>query len=191
MTEYVTNCQKCQKEIRRPWEAQFCSRDCQNAALIISESEHEARFWASVRKADGDECWEWQGAFEKDGYGYSEKVINGVTYRGAHRYSYALHFGPIPDGLCVCHRCDNPKCVRPDHLFLGTNYDNVQDRERKGRGGGGRKPGCAQKLTEENVLLIREKYARGELNQKAEALKLGVDPSMISRLARGQRWGHV
>lgn len=88
------------------------------------------RFWAKVEKTPT--CWEWRGATVT---GYGHISMGGVLgkIRLAHRISWEMHNGPIPDGLHVCHRCDNPKCVRPDHLFLGTDLDNAQDRDAKGR----------------------------------------------------------
>ncbi len=84
--------------------------------------------WRHVAKGDG--CWEWQAQRDKDGYGRIERV--GRVFR-AHRAAYELAYGPIPDGLQVCHTCDNPPCIRPDHLFLGTSRDNWQDSIDKGR----------------------------------------------------------
>lgn len=92
------------------------------------------RFWAKVHKHDGDGCWEWRGSVDKKGYGLIAGVT-GATVR-AHRLSWEMHFGAIPDGLLVCHKCDNPSCVRPDHLFLGTYTDNKHDAMRKGRSRG-------------------------------------------------------
>lgn len=79
-------------------------------------------------------CWLWSGALGSDGYGVISKNSGGVkkTYR-AHRLSYALHVGPVPDGLMVCHHCDNPACVAPHHLFLGDAFDNIRDCVKKGR----------------------------------------------------------
>jgi hypothetical protein len=86
-----------------------------------------------------DICWEWAGARNSDGYG---KSYAGSGYRMAHRVAWESSFGPIPDGLFVLHRCDNPPCVRPDHLFLGTNTDNVRDSVAKGRAANQRKTHC-------------------------------------------------
>lgn len=89
----------------------------------------DVRFWAKVDKST--DCWEWMGNIKEDsGYG---SIKNGNTMDYAHRVSWTLHFGTIPKGLCVLHKCDNRRCVNPNHLFLGTYKDNVQDMIKKGR----------------------------------------------------------
>jgi hypothetical protein len=91
------------------------------------------RFASRVRKHPGDACWTWAGAHDTDGYGRLEAF--GAKHAGAHRVAWILANGPIPEGLFVCHRCDNPGCIRVDHLFLGEPRENTQDSLRKGRHG--------------------------------------------------------
>lgn len=93
------------------------------------QGDAEIRFWLHVQKSDG--CWVWDGSANPAGYGVV--WTNDKALVGAHRYSYELHIGPIPEDLHVLHRCDNPPCVRPGHLFLGTAADNVRDMVQKGR----------------------------------------------------------
>jgi hypothetical protein len=92
----------------------------------------EERFWKHVKKSP-DGCWLWIGGTARGGYG---EFNAGGLKRGnisSHRFSYELHYGPIPEGMDICHHCDTPACVRPDHLFVGTRSDNVQDMLRKNR----------------------------------------------------------
>lgn len=91
----------------------------------------EQRFWSKIRKAEGDGCWEWTAARFPKGYG--KFAIGSRNIEGAHRMAWLLTSGPIPEGLFVCHRCDNRICCRPNHLFLGTPGDNVRDMLAKGR----------------------------------------------------------
>lgn len=88
------------------------------------------KFWSYVDKSDKLGCWRWRGGISGDGYG---SCLIGGKRLGAHRASYLIAHGDVPMGLCVCHHCDNPKCVRPDHLFIGTYKDNMQDAVNKGR----------------------------------------------------------
>ncbi len=110
------------------------------------------RFWARVNKTPG--CWEWTGIRTKEGRrkrgpGYGQFMMEWRKIMLAHRYSWILHFGPIPDDMFVCHRCDNPGCVRPDHLFLGTPKENTQDMIRKGRQVRGPKLAAAMRAARE------------------------------------------
>ncbi len=120
------------------------------------------RFWQKVEK-NPEGCWSWTATIDRGGYG-SIGTPTGLEY--AHRLSWIIHNGPIPNGLFVLHHCDNPPCVRPDHLFLGTHQDNQDDRLRKGRRIG-RPPGarngshrehcqCVERLTDENLHLRKQ-----------------------------------
>lgn len=144
----------------------------------------EERFWENVKKADG--CWEWRGAV--DGGGYGKLWLPGNKMCSAHRFSYELHVGPIPKGMCVCHTCDNPKCANPAHLWLGTHADNAADRKRKGRNGNQQGENQANaKLTDADVREIRQ--LPGTSREVAE--RFGVEASTVRRVRRGISWTHI
>jgi hypothetical protein len=105
----------------------------------------------------------------------------------AHRISYTLYVGPIPPGLCVLHRCDNPKCVNPAHLWLGTNGDNIRDRTDKGRSAHGEHHGRA-KLTIHDVLTVLEVGHHAKRNQSALGRRFGVSHTTIRNILNGKRW---
>ena len=130
-------------------------------------------------------CWEWRAS--KGNKGYGQFLINGQI-RQAHRVSYQLYVGEIPEGLYVCHRCDNPGCVNPSHLFLGTQTDNMRDCENKGRGV---HPSGEQhyfaKLTEKQVAEIRARRNDGT-TQTDLANEYGVSQPTISHIFCGDTW---
>lgn len=147
------------------------------------------RFWSKVQKAEGDACWIWQGVINRHGYGAFRRT-RGPSIE-AHRMAYILEHGEIQDGRHVCHTCDNPACVRPDHLFLGTPKENMQDRSKKGRSASrvGEKNNNA-KLTEEDVRQIHALKNAGFSNDSI-ASRYGVKPSHITLISSGQRWPHI
>jgi hypothetical protein len=188
-------CQQCGKPfLAKAYAAshgrKFCSRACCYAKSM------EERFWENVDKGQGpNDCWNWDGWIDPDGYG---RLNNSM----AHRLSYVIAYGPIPAGLCVCHHCDNRRCVRPDHLFIGTNADNVHDAVCKGRMAKGKRHGQfthpekmpkgerhgMAKLTAEQVRQIREKHAQGGVTQSQLAKEFGVVHQLISMIVHKQIW---
>jgi HNH endonuclease len=106
-----------------------------NPSAVLVRENIVKRFWARVRKTDA--CWEWTGSTRHFGHGHLNVSGRRVL---AHRFSWELANGPIPPGLQINHHCDNPPCVRPDHLYLGTQADNTRDRVERGRSRGGRRP---------------------------------------------------
>ena|SRR6185436_4498635 len=142
------------------------------------------RFWRKVRVTDG--CWLWMAAKGTGGYGIFQ--LNGEARR-AHSLAYQDFFGPIPDGLIVCHHCDNPPCVRPDHLFLGTSADNSGDMKDKGRSARGERHGSAR-LTADQVIEIRRRYSGGEL-QRELGMQFGITQAMVSAIIRRENWRHL
>lgn len=149
------------------------------------------RFWEKVEKTD--DCWWWRGANGgPNRYGLFQTGRDGTRKIKdyAHRVSYRLTYGGIPDGLWVCHRCDNRLCVRPDHLFLGTSDDNIRDKVQKGRSPLGEQNGVA-KLSEAGVRAIRARYAAGGVSQQALADEYGVSFSLIHAIVRRKIWKHL
>ena len=139
-------------------------------------------FWERVDiKGQGD-CWEWTAWRTKGGYGRF-----GRDRFLAHRASYYLTFGEIPDGLFVCHTCDNRGCVNPRHLFLGTARDNMEDRDKKDRGSPQERNGRA-KITSSQVEEIRSLYRNGAGSMRALARKFLVCPAQIYRIIRRKEW---
>lgn len=154
-------------------------------------------------------CWHWTGATgDSVGYGAFRAGQNRAT--ATHRVAYALWNGPIPSGLCVCHECDNPKCVNPGHLWLGTNSDNLRDMHRKGRGVppvAPRGDKCnfiknpeiiprgefhrSAKLKRRDVIAIRKRYATGDISMAKLGAEYGINPSSAYFVISRRTWKHV
>ena len=140
------------------------------------------RFWKYVDKKSENECWNWIGTKIKKGYG--RIGINGKLI-GTHRFSWELHFDKIPDSLLVCHHCDNPSCVNPKHLFLGTYQDNIKDRDSKNRQAKGEKQGNS-KLTKKQVKKIRN--LKGRLTQRKIAKRFNISKTTVGDIHRNESW---
>ena len=172
-------------------------RLAKSASLVV-------RFWANVVKTDS--CWRWTAARTEDGYG---RIFgNGRSLR-AHRLSFEIHLGPIPDGMQVLHRCDNPQCCNPEHLFLGTTADNMADKFAKGRENLPSRSGenhwmrrspervargtafRRSHLTEATVAEIRAKYSTGHFTQRALAAEYGIDHRNLHLIINRKTWKHV
>lgn len=152
----------------------------------------DERFWRRVYKlANG--CWEWTGSRSTAGYGTFGVTTERTTT--AHRFSWEIHNGPIPRGLFVCHSCDNPPCVNPAHLFLGTATDNNADMRAKGRGcDPPRKAGEHHHralLTSAQVTEIRRRYIPRVVTRRMLAEEFGVSVATIKAVIDGRNWREV
>lgn len=192
-------CPSCGKPFTT-WPSQnqlYCSRDCAGTA----KSDPAARFWAKVDQS-GD-CWVWTAGKTKAGYGIFHPRHGLTVY--AHRYAFELTYGAMPEGQMACHRCDNPPCVRPDHLFAGAALDNAADMTAKGRHWttansaawaqhranvprGEHHPSA--RLNENDVRNIRAAVANGA-HHRGLAEQYGVAQSLISGIVSRKRWAHV
>lgn len=165
------------------------NKKCQSLK-ISAKIKPEYRFWQKVNKYTtiyGDSgqyptiCWEWCASL-KNHYGYGGFRDNGRVIL-AHRYSWELTYGLIPDNLCVLHKCDNPKCVRPCHLFLGTISDNSIDMFEKNRGN--------NVLQSKDIIRIRKLYRTGKWTQKELANKYGVARGTVSDIVTKKTWSRI
>lgn len=184
----MTSCKTCGKEFycppsrkRNGWGI-FCSRSCYGK--FLSALSLEERFWETMRDVPryDSQCWEWAGSFVSKGYGKITK--EGKSY-GAHRISYTIFHGPIPDGLQVLHKCDNPPCVNPEHLFMGTAMDNTRDMMLKDR-----HKGPIRKLLVRDVIAIKLLIAQGVPYKKISA-SYGISRCHVSEIKHGKVWKHV
>ena len=176
-------CQSCREGFwRYPSQAKtakYCSRSCHNESKRIPI---ENRFWVKAKVAGPNDCWDWSAARNSGGYGYVK--VSG-RQASAPRVAWALMYGDIPEGLQVCHSCDNRLCVNPAHLFLGTPLENNQDKTRKGRErylSGEQNP--MAKLTQQQVIAIRN----DNRIQRLIADEYGVNQRTVSDIKTYNKW---
>ncbi len=176
--------------LKKSQETGIKRRKPRNRSRRFSQAEarkSEAYFWGKVVKMNSG-CWHWRGLLDSDGYG--EASISGRNIR-AHRVAFVLAGNILPDGMCVCHKCDNRPCVNPDHLFLGTGVENTLDRHKKGRDAP--QTGSLNhnsKISEEDVLEIRRRYSSGE-TQIQIALEFGISRPCVSIVVNRKTWTHL
>ena len=181
-------CSQCERpSFCRGWCAKHYRRAMSTRPpLATVDMTYEERFDYYHTKGEG--CWEWHGAtFGNRGYG---AYYDGKRTMGAHRHAYERVHGPIPRGMFICHRCDNPRCVRPDHLFAGSPRDNTRDMIEKGRANpprGTRQHQC--KLNEDAVRKIRA--MAGAINITHTARTYGVTRATIQAVIKRKNWAHV
>lgn len=173
----------------RPAATQLPRKFCCQPCFKQSRWTTPDKFWAQVQKSDG--CWEYTGSrMSQVPYGELNVAGRKIT---AHRYSWELTCGPIPTGLSVCHRCDNPPCVRPDHLFLGTQADNIRDMWQKRRGRIVQQFGEQHhnaKFTAEQIHQIRARVAAGE-SRRALGREFRVHHGTIRSIVNRSTWSHL
>jgi len=156
--------------------------------MEISEKD-KARFWKKVQRSES--CWLWIAGHFSRGYGAFQ--IHGKAHC-AHRISWIIANGPIPDGMVIMHSCDNPPCVNPDHLVLGTQLDNIKDRDNKNRWRGSGRRGQdmpTAKLSDAEVIEIRVRYAAGFVMQKNLAAEYGISKTQMHSIVHRKQWTHI
>lgn len=174
---------------RRAAKPKFCSTACRSANLAKrSQSGLNTRFWSHVERGDTGECWPWLGARNRAGYGWFNFLGRPMN---ASRAAYILTHGKISGGLLVCHKCDNPPCCNPAHLWLGTDADNAKDRDQKGRTRQGE-----PKLGEQHSQAKLTRAVVLEIVQSSEpdlalGRKYGVSAAAIYNIRHGKAWTHV
>jgi len=178
--------QDASHHLRKP-HPHGCPR-CAGQGMTVDE-----RFWDSIDKNGpianhmDSRCWIWVG--NERGNGYGQILVDGKKVQ-AHRYSYELYYGTIPTGMLICHHCDVPLCVNPDHLFLGTSRDNAIDRTNKGKSQYGERNYNA-KFTSDDIVYIRKLWNTGLNNSCQIARMYNVVSSTIWSIVNNKTWRHV
>lgn len=185
----VAKCFVCEREFRPKFKRGAYTRHCSQACGYITRSKEmrrdwKERFWEKVEVGSPNDCWRWTAA--KTTYGYGVFSMNGRRdLHGAHRISWLIEHGEWPKD-CVLHRCDNPACVNPKHLFDGTKAENMQDKISKGRQPRGATSGPAKLLDQQIIEILKDGRSL-----KAIAADYGVGYHAIRDIKRGVTWKHI
>ena len=162
-------------------------------SVKYSRQERIAKFWSRVNIPSLLDCWLWKGYRVPFGYG----SVQGFDGRSVltHRFAWQITYGVIDEGLCVLHKCDVPSCCNPNHLYVGTQKDNIRDAIERGRftypvAPRGTKV-WSNKLTEAQVLEIRELAEKGELKQRVIAKRYGISASTVNYIKQRRCWAHI
>lgn len=169
--------------------AMICYSFLTVGVFIMFDPKFVARFSEKYLKDKDSGCWNWTASLAGKGYGQI-KLPGQRRQIYAHRASYIIHLGEIPDGKNVLHKCDNPKCVNPDHLWIGTQKENLQDMKGKDRHLRGERNNQSM-LTEKDVMSIKVLLDKSPLSQAKIANRFGVSQIEVSRIKRGLRWAHI
>jgi hypothetical protein len=165
----------------------YCSIPCHKNKYVVNPD----LFWEKVNKAAPNGCWEWTGYRQKFGHGSLARTEPGQKpkYVLAHRHAWELLVGPIPEGACLLHKCDNPPCVNPDHCYIGDRLANARDKIARGRHAVGEATKCAV-LNDEKVRLIRKLRAEG-MGYTAIGRQIGHKWGCVRDVCIGKFWRHV
>lgn len=184
MSSNTKACTECDKQVHPTRRGMcmgcYCRWWRENRDVAQRPAAHD-RFWSKVSKSSG--CWEWQAY--RDGRGYGRIFWDGRP-RPASQVALILSGSPKPEGVEACHRCDNPPCVNPTHLYWGTRQDNIDDAYARGQRAGGERHSAAR-LTEAQVVEIREAFATGA-DYRDLGSTYGIDPRSIFGITSGKKW---
>jgi len=187
----MKKCNMCGKEFFKPphcgnqrWDdRKYCSLKCY---YQLSKNKPED-VWKQINRKSEDECWEWIGKSLSKGYGHL-RINNKDCY--SHRMVYIETYGSIPEGLCILHTCNNPKCCNPKHLYVGTHADNMEQMSKDGRSNMGEKHPNSR-LSNQIIIKIRFLYSTGKYSQKCLGKMVGVSQGQISRIIKKDGWKHI